>query len=298
LSRNYNALSTANSAVTITPKSVTLTAPVVSKTYDGNASYTPTNANLNALSNQLGVVGDSVSAATLAFTNKNAGYGSKQLGVSAATVSDGNSGQNYSLSYASNNSSTITPKALTITGITAADKVYDGLATATVSTTGVTNSVLQDNGLVAGDNVTVSATGNFRNAGNTANDKNAGTAKTVALSSTYSGADIGNYAITGQTTTTASISARPLTVTGLSASDKSYDGSNTATLTGTATISPLSGDVVVLQNGQAQFASNAEGSNLAVTASGFQLAGADANNYQLTQPTGLRASITPMDLTP
>ena len=42
--------------------------------------------------------------------------------------------------------------------------------------------VLQANGMVVGDTVTVSATGNFRNAGNTANDKNVGTAKTKTLS--------------------------------------------------------------------------------------------------------------------
>ena len=41
LSSNYYPLSTANSAVTITPKTVTLTAPVVSKVYDGNANHTP-----------------------------------------------------------------------------------------------------------------------------------------------------------------------------------------------------------------------------------------------------------------
>ena len=298
LSGNYNALATANSAVTITAKPVTLTAPVIGKEYDGNNSYTPTIINLNALGSQLGVVGDSVSAATMSFDNKSAAYGSKVVSLSAATVSDGNSGQNYSLTYASNSTSTITPKALTITGITAADKVYNGLTTATVSTSGVTNAVLQANGLVAGDSVTVSASGNFRNATNTANDKNAGNAKTVALSSTFGGADVGNYAITGQSTTTASISPRPLTVTGLSASDKSYDGSSTTTLTGTATITPLIGDAVGLQNGQGQFGTTAEGTNLAVTASGFQLTGADANNYQLTQPTGLRASITPLDLTP
>ena len=297
-SSNYNALSTANSAVTITAKPVTLTAPVISKAYDGNANFTPTASNLSTLGSQLGVVGDTVSAATMAFDNKSAAYGSKVVTLSAATVSDGNSGQNYSLTYAGNSTSTITPKALSITGITAADKVYDGLTTASVSTAGVTNSVLQANGLVPGDTVTVSATGNFRNAANTANDKNAATNKTVLLSNTYGGADVGNYAITGQTSTTANISPLALSVTGLSASDKSYDGSTTATLTGTAGISPLGGDTVGLQAGQAQFASAAEGANQVVTASGFQLTGADANNYQLTQPTGLRASITPLDLTP
>ncbi len=394
---NYNIADQSTTTASITAKSVTLTAPVVSKTYDGTTAHTPSASDLTALSTQLGVTGDTISAATLSFNDKNAATGTKVVSASGATLSDGNSGQNYSLSYASNSTSTInqkaltitgitaadkvydglttatvsttganaaatlqanglvagddisvsatgnfrnvgntandknvgsaktvalasifggadvgnyaiteqntttasiTPKALTITGITAADKVYDGLTTATVSTSGVTNSVLQANGLVTGDTVTVSATGNFRNAGNTANDKNAGNAKTVALSSTFGGADVGNYAITGQATTTASITALPLSVTGLNASDKSYDGSNTATLTGTATISPLIGDAVGLQNGQAQFVTTAEGTNLAVTSSGFQLTGADANNYQLTQPTGLRASITPLDLTP
>lgn len=298
LSSNYNALSTANSAVTITAKPVTLTAPVISKAYDGNANYTPSDSNLSTLGSQLGVVGDTVSAATMAFDNKSAAYGTKVVTLSAATVSDGNGGQNYSLTYAGNSTSTITPKALTIIGITAADKVYDGLTTASVSTAGVTPSVLQANGLVAGDTVTVSSTGNFRNVANTANDKNAATNKTVLLSNTYGGADVGNYAITGQTTTTANITPLALSVTGLSASDKSYDGSTTATLTGTASISPLGGDTVNLQAGQAQFASAAEGANQVVTASGYRLTGTDANNYQLTQPTSLRASITPLDLTP
>ena len=102
---------------------------------------------------------------------------------------------------------------MTISGITAANKVYDGNATATVSTAGVTNTVLQAGGLVAGDIITVASSGNFRNAGNTANDKNVGTAKIVALANTYTGADTGNYTITDQLTTTADITPKPLAVT-------------------------------------------------------------------------------------
>ena len=47
-----------------------------------------------------------------------------------------------------------------------------------------------------------------------------------------------------------------------------------------------------------QFVSASEGNNKAVIASGFRLTGTDANNYQLTQPSGLRANITAIDLTP
>ena len=395
LSSNYNTLGISGSSVTITPKSVTLTAPTASKVYDGTVTYVASADDLATLGSQLGVAGDTVSGPALSFQNKNAGLANKVLSLSAATVNDGNSGQNYAISYASNNISTITPKALTISGITvadkvydgtataavstagvsasvlqsggmvagddvrvsasgnfrnagntandknvgnaktvqlsssysgadvdnysitgqasttasitpkaltisgitAADKVYDGTATAAVSTAGVTASVLQANGMVAGDDVQVSASGNFRNAGNTANDKNVGNAKTVQLSSSYSGTDVGNYRITGQATTAASVTARPLDVTGLVPNDKTYDGSTDATLTGTAQIGVFSNDDVSLQIGTAQFENPAVGNLIPIATQGFKLNGADAKNYQLNQPAGMRASITAIDLT-
>ena len=72
------------------------------------------------------------------------------------------------------------------------------------------------------------ATGTF-------NNKNVGTSKTVTLSSSYSGSDVSNYSVTDQSSTTANITAKALTVSGITASDKSYDGSTTATL-GTSNI--------------------------------------------------------------
>ena len=65
--------------------------------------------------------------------------------------------------------------------------------------------VLQAGGLVAGDKFTVSATGTF-------DTKNVGSGKTVTLSSSYSGDDVGNYLITGQANTTATVSVRPTSV--------------------------------------------------------------------------------------
>ena len=53
----------------------------------------------------------------------------------------------------------------------------------------MTSAVLQSGGLVAGDSVTVAASGTF-------GDKNVGSGKTVSLSSSYGGADAGNYTIT------------------------------------------------------------------------------------------------------
>ena len=304
LSSNYNTLGISGSSVTITPKSVTLTAPTASKVYDGTVTYVASADDLATLGSQLGVAGDTVSGPALSFQNKNAGLANKVLSLSAATVNDGNSGQNYAISYASNNISTITPKALTISGITVADKVYDGTATAAVSTAGVTASVLQANGMVAGDDVQVSASGNFRNAGNTANDKNVGNGKTVQLSSSYSGTDVDNYSITGQASTTASITPKALMISGITAADKVYDGTasavlDTSLLQGNGLVA--GDDVRVSASGNFRNAGNTANDKNVGNAKTVQLSssysGADVDNYSITGQASTTASITPKALT-
>ena len=97
----------------------------------------------------------------------------------------------------------ISPKPVTISGITAENKKYDGTTTATVKTD---NAIF--NGILEGDALSITATGTFA-------DADAGDNKTVNLSlGALSGADMANYtlATTGnQSTTTASIKkATPL----------------------------------------------------------------------------------------
>ena len=97
----------------------------------------------------------------------------------------------------------ITPKPVTISGITAENKKYDGTTDATVKTD---NAIF--NGILEGDALSITATGTFA-------DANAGDNKTVNLSlGTLSGADMANYklaTIGNQSTTTASITkATPL----------------------------------------------------------------------------------------
>ncbi len=53
----------------------------------------------------------------------------------AITVSDGNGGNNYSVTYINYTAGTINPKALTVSGLTALGKVYDGTNDATLSGT-------------------------------------------------------------------------------------------------------------------------------------------------------------------
>ena len=137
------------------------------------------------------------------------------------TVGEGLSGTdagNYSFAGRSDDY-TVVQLALTLSGITATSRTYDGSTDATVSV--VTANYA---GLIADDVVSVATTGTF-------DTKNAGT-NTVTLASIYDGADKDNYSITDQATTTAGISAANLVIT-TSDVNKNYDGT-TAVTTGSA----------------------------------------------------------------
>ena len=245
---NYNITAPTTLLANITAKAVTLSAPNVSRVYDGLANYNANATDLATLSNQLGVVGDNVTAITLNYDNKNASTG-KTLTPSSASISDGNNGLNYNISYASNSNSVITAKAITISGFTAVDKVYDGTANATINTSAVTNAVLIAAGVLGSDDINLSsATGLFRNGANTANDKNVGTNKLVALTANYTGTDAGNYNITNQVSNTANITAKDVTLSAPQAS-RAYNGSvnytaNATDLAALTTALGVSGDNV------------------------------------------------------
>lgn len=97
---------------------------------------------------------------------------------------------------------TITQKAVTVSGITASNKTYDGNTTATLDYTGVVIS-----GKIGGDDLSVTATGQFDNA-------NVGASKTVTINSfVLSGSSSGNYYVaTSAFSTTASITTKALTI--------------------------------------------------------------------------------------
>lgn len=109
----------------------------------------------------------------------------------------------------------------------------------------------------------------------------------------------GNY--TGTASKTFRITPKALTVSGVAASNKVYDGTTTATIT--ASLQGVAdGDSVQLTAPAADFDTKDAGTGKAVTiAAGgsFVISGADATNYTLTQPTvsDLTADITPAMLT-
>ena len=179
----------------------------------------------------------------------------------------------------------ITPAPLTVTGETAANKVYDGTTTATLS-----GGVLS--GVFAGDaaNLTLTEAGLFVS-------KNAGTGIAVTVADILGGTAAGNYTLTQPAGITANITPLAVTVTGEAAANKVYDATTTATLSGGTLNGVLAGDastVNLVQSGN--FATKNIGTGIAVTATD-SLTGANALNYTVTEPTGLTANITPVTLT-
>jgi hypothetical protein len=105
---NYNVSYQNNTTSTINKALVTVTAPGVTKTYDGTTTYATTPADLSAMSTALAGT-DTVAGATLTFADKNAGTGNKVVSLSAITINDGNGGANYTVTANGNATSTISP---------------------------------------------------------------------------------------------------------------------------------------------------------------------------------------------
>ena len=185
--------------------------------------------------------------------------------------------ENYAITIA-DESFTITARPITISGITASEKTYDGNTTATLDFTGVTYG-----NIVEGDELTVTATGTFE-------DKNAGTGKSVTISDiTLGGTDVTNYTLAAseqQETTTADINPKPLTIANVdfTASGKTYDGTTDAVFESIdysqATIEGvLDGDNLTINSATGTFEDKNVGTNKTVSITGFIFGGTDADNY-------------------
>ena len=268
----------------ITAKEVTIigTAVEASKVYDGT-----TDIKITATGTLNGVVdGDDV-----AIVTGKASYSDKNVGTDkTVTFTDfalsGADAENYKLTaQPANTTADITAKEVTIIGTTVeTSKVYDGTTdikiTATVTLSGVTD----------GDDVAiVSGKASY-------SDKNVGTGKTVTFTDfALSGKDAANYAVVQPESTTASISAKELTIENLKVKDKQCDGNNTAEIDGTPTLAGVvEGDILELVNGIPTFDSVSVGKDIPIHFTLFTLSGdsTTVGNYTLVQPTGITASIS------
>lgn len=262
----------------ITPRPLTVSQlSAQSKVYDGTRT-----AQVSVGADDR-IAGDDLkfSAAAL-FDTKDVGSG-KRVAVQGITLSGANAGD-YTLNASGLVATAdITPRLLSLSGLLAADKIYDGTRLATVSW-GVDDRV-------AGDDLTVATTASF-------DAKTAGTGKTVTVTDvTLGGADAGNYRVEANgATTQAAIHQRLLTLQQLAAMDKVYDQTVQAQVSAGGD-DRVSGDQLTVALTGA-FNSRDAGRDKTVTVTGIQLAGEDALNYRVTdQPLTTQASITPRRLT-
>ncbi len=189
----------------------------------------------------------------------------------------------------------ITEKMLSYANPTAASKMYDGTAGATVTLGSI-------QGLVGSETLVIGETSFF-------NNKNVGTGKTVSvnfsLADGSNGGKASNYQL-NNLSLSANINAKPVNVDMTAAViSKVYNGNASVTVAG-ADLGRIAvgsgndtdglaytGDTVSLSaNPSVTLQRALPGTLIPVIGTGFSLTGADAGNYSLRQPTGLTGEIT------
>jgi hypothetical protein len=251
---NYTLTQPSDLAADITAAPLTITSTANTKIYDGStsASATPT---INGLQGS-----DTVTGLTETYDTKNTGTG-KTLSVSAYTVNDGNSGNNYTVNTTTSTAGVINQAALTITAA-ANTKIYDSTISA-AATPAVT-------GLQGSDSVTGLA--------ETYDTKNAGTGKTLNVSAyTVNDGNNGNNYIASTAANSAGvISQATLTITA-TANTKTYDG--TISASATPTVSGLQGSDSVSGLAESYDTKNA-GTGKTLSVSAYMVNdGNSGNNY-------------------
>ena len=262
-SGNYGSAESTVASFTITKKALNITADNKTITF-GDAAPTYTFTGKGYVNGE----NDSVVRATLAcdYTQgDNAGTYTITVAADAA---------NYEITCSSG-TLTVAKKQLTANNLTPAAgnptaKVYDG----TIALPGVTYQVT-----INGQAYTVTGTAVFA-------DKNVGTGKTVTF--TPNALNSTNYEFEADLTMTftADITAKELTVTGLTAIDRVYDTTTNVTLTGGELTGVISGDDVSADMPKSGTVESADASvtEKPVNYATITLIGDDAANYTLTQP--------------
>lgn len=176
---------------------------------------------------------------------------------------------------------TITPKSVSVGGVTVVSREFNGGLAAEIVGTAVVV------GAVSGDAVSVIGTpvGRYATA-------EVGVDKLVSVSGlSLGGAQAGNYVLEAVslrgTITAQNLTLKELTLQGLTVASRVYDSTTAATVVGVPTLVGVEAGDGVSVGGvpEASFASAAAGTGKPVTVGGYTLGGADAGKYRLTQPT-------------
>ena len=287
---NYTLTQPGSLTANINPAPVTVVSGLTANSKVYNRTTTTTLSSNNVTLSGI-VVGDTLSLNTNGYVANfaSAGVGNGIAVIVTGLTLAGASNADYTLAQPATLTANITAAPVTITsGITANNKVYSGTTTATLSSNTVVLS-----GVVNGDTLSLNTNGYA------ANFASAGVGNGIAVSVTgltLAGASNADYTLAQPGSLTANITAAPVTITsGITANNKVYNGTTTATLSSNTVVlaDVVNGDTLSLNtNGYvANFASAGVGNGIAVSVTGLSLSGASNADYTLTQPAGLTANI-------
>ncbi|MCL2002458.1 MAG: YDG domain-containing protein [Oscillospiraceae bacterium] len=268
---NYTLTQPTYVTVTITPKPLTITGVKgVDRAYNGSTTVALEGGTLvDVESDDIAGVGFDLGVGTAA------GKDVDTWAVTTSITLNGEFMNNYELEYQPTDVTVnITPKPLTITGVAATTRTYDAKREVAL-TGGALVGVVDDEdvGFTLGEG--------------TMADKSAGTGQAVTTSITLTDGthSADNYELTQPEYVTVDIDKAPLTITGVTAVGRAYDGTTAVVLTGGKLEGVLTGDTVGFTLGSGTMIPNADAGDNKTVDTAIQLTGADEGNYELTQPT-------------
>ncbi len=278
-------------AATINNRPLTVTANNQSKTYGQTVTF----GSGSTLFTSSGLLsGESIGSVTLACSGGDAAAAVSTYPITPSAATGGTfTAGNYAIQYVDGNFLVnVAPSTTTLTSSHGASAAYDSeiTFTATVAVAGGPAT-----GMVTfKDGVTVLGTGTLAS-GTATFATNTLAMGAHSITATYGGD--ATFATSDSSAFTHSVTAKPLTIAGVTASDKNYDATTAAVLTGGTLSGVVSGEAVTLIAGSGTFASANAGLR-AVTATSYAIGGANAGNYSLpTQPLVPDATISASPLT-
>ncbi|WP_165186690.1 YDG domain-containing protein [Caulobacter soli] len=267
------------------------------KVYDGNnvATLTPTDYTLGGF-----ITGEGALVTQTVGTYGDINAGSQvvtaQLSPSDFTANPGTNLDNYNLPTEATGLGSILRRTLTASIIGNPTKVYDGTTTVLL-----TQANYAASGFVAGEGATITETSLGAYESSNAGARFVSAIVSPAYIIANPGTRLANYFLPVDINGPGTITKAPLTIVGATARNKVYDTTTVATLNvasaGVFGVVPTDSITLVTSGATASFATRNVGVGITVTATGFTLSGSSTDNYQLFQPTGLTADITPRPVT-
>jgi hypothetical protein len=216
--------------------------------------------------------------------------GEEEINANTPLIHTKHDDKHISVQYGSHDDSAVeterlvvNPAVLTITGVFAENREYDG-----TNIVELTGGVLQGVKQFDVDRVDFEL-----GYGTIIGNVNAGEDKDVAIEITLKGDEAGNYILT-QPSVTVNITRKQISITGVSATDRVYNASEEVELTGGDLVGVEEDDLddVEFELNDGEMDNANVGINKVVNTN-ITLTGAKAGNYTLTQPSDITVNITP-----